>query len=860
MTINSNLPYVHKVLLKNLESHFDGVNITSAQIDALRNWQPNSGESIEVQFTPERVVMQDFTGVPCLVDLASMREVFEELGGDPKKINPLKQTDLIIDHSVQIDYAGTDDALEKNLEMDYSRNAQRYRFLKWGSNSFTNFAVVPPSVGIIHQVNLEKLAQVVMIDQNSGKILLDTCVGTDSHTTMVNALGVLGWGVGGIEAESALLGQSIPMLIPEVVGFELVGKLNDSVTITDAVLTIVEMLRKEKVVGKFVEFYGEGVNDLSIASRATISNMCPEFGATAAIFAIDEQTIKYLDETGRDKECVQLVEKYAKENGLWASQINAKYSNNLKLDLSSVQLSVAGPKRPQDRINLKNVPASLSNKSNENTAESRGLKNNDIVLASITSCTNTSNPAVLIGAALLAKKCVEYGLKPQKHVRTSFAPGSRVVTRYLNEANLQKYLNRLGFNTVGYGCATCIGNSGPLDANISAEIESNDLEVAAVLSGNRNFEGRINKDVKLNFLASPPLVVAYAIAGTLEFDFDNTPLGQDKNGNDIFLKDVWPNNDEIEEVIKKTLTKEMFINSYQESLKGDSHWQSLKIPDGSNFEWDEKSTYIRKAPFFEGLTIKTSPVKNITGAKVLALLGDSITTDHISPAGSIALNSPAAKYLEANGETPQTFNSYGSRRGNHEVMVRGTFANIRLNNLLIKNVLGEEKSGGWTVKDGLLTTIYEASEKYREEQTPLIIIAGNEYGTGSSRDWAAKGTSLLGVKAVFAQSFERIHRSNLIGMGVLPLQFLEGDNAEKLGLDGTEVFDILDIDKLNNQDNAPETLTVIASKTTNGFNDPSEKQIKFQVKLRIDTVTEKAYYLNGGILQYVLRNILNQTN
>lgn len=859
--MNNNLPYTHRILLENLKRNFDGINVSQSQIDALENWEPNKQAEVEIQFTPNRVVMQDFTGVPCVVDLASMRDAFKDMGGDPQKINPQKRTDLIIDHSVQIDCAMSADAFDKNLELDYLRNSERYQFLKWGGLSLNNFTVVPPATGIIHQINIEALADVITLDSN-GQMFPDTCIGTDSHTTMVNALGVLGWGVGGIEAEAVLLGQSIPMLIPQVVGFEIIGKKNDSITTTDIVLTITEMLRKKGVVGKFVEFYGDGVADLSLADRATISNMCPEFGATAAVFAIDQNTIDYLKLTNRSVSHCSMVKKYAKDNGLWASDIKAQYSDNLKLDLATVQMSIAGPSRPQDRMNLSDVKKIIMQMSRTKDSDSDQtetlLQNNAVVIASITSCTNTSNPDVLISAGLLAKAAFERGLRPAKWVRTSLAPGSKVVTKYLQKADLQKYFDKLGFNTVGYGCATCIGNSGPLDSEISKQIQKNDLSVAAVLSGNRNFEGRINPDVKLNFLASPPLVVAYALAGKIDFDFESTPLGQDSNGKDVYLKDIWPSSDDIKEVLDNCVTNDLFESVYSCGFEGDSKWQSLNASKESLFKWDDSSTYIRQAPYFKSMTKELPIVEDINNAKVLAILGDSVTTDHISPAGNIALNSEAAKYLIDKGLNPSQFNSYGSRRGNHEVMVRGTFANIRLNNLLINRLLNETKSGGYSVYKNKITSIYQAACQYQKDSTPTIVIAGKEYGTGSSRDWAAKGTALLGVKVVIAESFERIHRSNLIGMGVLPLEFINTDNNEyitdiitnqKVFIKGDETFEFENISDLVN--NFECAKNVKATMTTS-----DNQKYSFYLKCRIDTYTEAQYYKNGGILQYVLRSLL----
>ncbi len=854
----ADLPFSLKVLLENLLRTEDGANITAAQIRALAGWNPDSQPDTEIQFTPARVIMQDFTGVPCIVDLATMREAIVELGGDPAKVNPLAPAELVIDHSVIADVFGTKDSFEQNTDIEYQRNMERYRFLRWGQGAFDEFKVVPPGTGIVHQVNIEFLARVVMTRKVNGVLQAypDTVVGTDSHTTMVNGLGVLGWGVGGIEAEAALLGQPVSMLIPRVVGFKLHGQLSVGTTATDLALTITEMLRKHGVVGKFVEFYGPGVVSVPMANRATIGNMSPEYGSTCAIFPIDEETLRYLKLTGRSDEQIALVESYSKKQGLWHDPSHTpRFSEHIELDLSTVVPSIAGPKRPQDRISLtdskaaleKVLPSYLSDKSSRNAIDIKvnqtptTIKNGDVVIASITSCTNTSNPSVMIGAALLAKKAVEKGLKSKPWVKTTLAPGSKVVTDYYDRAGLTPYLEELGFNLVGYGCVTCIGNSGPLPVEVSRAVNENDLAVTAVLSGNRNFEGRISPDVKMNYLASPPLVIAYAIAGTMDHDFDNDSLGKDLDGKDVYLKDIWPTAEEIASVIESSISSSMFTKDYSSVFDGDHRWKSLATPTGSTFEWDAKSTYVRKPPYFEGMSIKPDPVKDIKGARVLAILGDSVTTDHISPAGNIRVDSPAGKYLTEHGVNRKDFNSYGSRRGNHEVMIRGTFANIRLKNLLLDGV-----EGGFTrnfLNGGEQSTIYDASMAYQEAGIPLVILAGKEYGSGSSRDWAAKGTALLGVRAVIAESFERIHRSNLIGMGVLPLQFNEGDSAASLGLDGSETFSISGIEVLNTGA-TPQKVRVVA--------DGKE----FTAKVRIDTPGEADYYRHGGIMQYVLRSLI----
>ncbi|AEP70323.1 Aconitate hydratase [Corynebacterium pseudotuberculosis] len=900
-----NLPYSLKVLGENLLRTEDGANITTDHINAIANWDPSADPSIEIQFTPARVLMQDFTGVPCVVDLATMREAVKTLGGDPDDVNPLNPAEMVIDHSVIVEAFGSHDALAKNVEIEYERNAERYQFLRWGSKSFSNFRVVPPGTGIVHQVNIENLARVVF--DNDGLAYPDTCIGTDSHTTMENGLGILGWGVGGIEAEAAMLGQPVSMLIPRVVGFKLTGEIPAGVTATDVVLTITEMLREHGVVQKFVEFYGNGVKSVPLANRATIGNMSPEFGSTCAIFPIDEETVKYLRLTGRPEEQIELVEAYAKAQGMWLDQDapEAQYSEYLELDLGTVVPSIAGPKRPQDRILLnqakeqfrKDLPdycsaepadeslpakrmdaegaAQEEGDSNVNYNASRvgngesaaagaaGRQSNPVVvtspnggeytldhgmvaIASITSCTNTSNPSVMIGAGLIARKAAEKGLKAKPWVKTICAPGSQVVDGYYRRADLWKDLEALGFYLSGFGCTTCIGNSGPLPEEISTAINEYDLTATAVLSGNRNFEGRISPDVKMNYLASPIMVIAYAIAGTMDFDFETQALGKDQDGNDVFLKDIWPSTEEIESTIESAISRELYEADYADVFKGDEQWQNLPTPEGKTFEWDESSTYIRKAPYFDGMTLETSPVTDIKGARVLAKLGDSVTTDHISPASSIKPRTPAAQYLDANGVSRHDYNSLGSRRGNHEVMMRGTFANIRLQNQLV------DVAGGYTrdfTQDGAPQAfIFDACENYKAAGIPLVVLGGKEYGTGSSRDWAAKGTNLLGVKAVITESFERIHRSNLIGMGVIPLQFPEGESHASLGLDGTEVFDIEGIEELNNG-TTPKTVHVTATKG-------SGDKVEFDAVVRIDTPGEADYYRNGGILQFVLRQMI----
>ena len=892
------LPYSLKILLENLLRTEDGANITADHVRALAGWDATADPSVEIQFTPARVIMQDFTGVPCVVDLATMREAVQDLGGDPERINPLAPAEMVIDHSVMIDVAGRLDALEQNMELEYERNRERYQFLRWGQTAFDDFKVVPPGTGIVHQVNIEYLARTVMTREVDGVLRAypDSCVGTDSHTTMVNGLGVLGWGVGGIEAEAAMLGQPVSMLIPRVVGFKLTGEIPPAATATDVVLTITEMLRRHGAVGKFVEFYGEGVSQVPLANRATIGNMSPEFGSTVAIFPVDEVTTDYLRLTGRTEEQVALVEAYAKRQGLWHDpSTEVEYSEYLELDLSTVVPSIAGPKRPQDRIVLTEAkesfrevlpsyageghqveegddagtfpasdPAGLGSDNDSggdapehqhvigrasNPVQVKGkdfeIDHGIVSIASITSCTNTSNPSVMMAAGLLAQNAVDRGLVAKPWVKTSMAPGSQVVTNYYTRAGLWPALEALGFHLVGYGCTTCIGNSGPLDSEISEAIAEKDLAVTAVLSGNRNFEGRINPDVKMNYLASPPLVIAYALAGTMDFDFENDPLGQDKDGQDVYLRDIWPNPTEVEKVIGESISQEMFTEDYKDVFTGDERWRSLETPEGATFEWDSESTYVRKPPYFEGMEAQPAPVADVEGARVLVKVGDSTTTDHISPAGSIKLDSPAGQYLQEHGVARKDFNSYGSRRGNHEVMIRGTFANIRIKNQLLDGV-----EGGYTKNflTGEQEFIYDAAQAYAEQDIPLVVLAGKEYGTGSSRDWAAKGTKLLGVQVVIAESFERIHRSNLIGMGVLPLQYPAGETAESLGIDGTETFSFTGITALN-EGATPKTVKVVAAKQDG-------TSVEFDAVVRIDTPGEAEYYRNGGILQYVLRSLV----
>jgi aconitate hydratase len=852
------LPYSLKILLENLLRHEDGRDVTRDDIMALANWDPKADPSTEISFTPARVVLQDFTGVPAVVDLAAMRDAVVKLGGSAEAINPLSPAELVIDHSVQIDHYGAPDALDLNTKIEFQRNTERYQFLKWGQQAFDNFKVVPPSTGIVHQVNLEYLGRVVFGVENDGvnRAYPDTVVGTDSHTTMINGIGVLGWGVGGIEAEAAMLGQPITMLIPHVIGFKLTGKLKEGTTATDLVLTCTEMLRKKGVVGKFVEFFGDGLAEMPLADRATLGNMAPEFGSTCGIFPIDGQTIRYMRLSGRDEEQCALVEAYAKAQGMWREdgQPDALYTDVLELDLGDVEPSIAGPKRPQDRIALSGAAQSYEKILADTVAnrESGGsgiarldgqdveINDGSILIASITSCTNTSNPAVMLAAGLLARNAAAKGLKAKPWVKTSLAPGSRVVSDYLEKAELIDDLEAVGFYTVGYGCTTCIGNSGPLKPEIADAVTSNNVVGTSVLSGNRNFEGRIHALVQHNFLASPPLVVAYALAGNMNVDLYSDPLGQDADGNDVYMRDIWPTQQEIHDVVAASIDSDMFKASYGKVFEGDENWKQVQSSTGDIFEWVEDSTYVRNPPYFDGMSKTPAAVTDIKDARVLALLGDSITTDHISPAGSIAKDSPAAQYLEGNGVKPADFNSYGSRRGNHEVMMRGTFANIRL-----RNRLAPGTEGGWTCHQpsGEQMSIYDASVKYKAEGTPLVVLAGSEYGTGSSRDWAAKGTVLLGVKAVIAKSFERIHRSNLIGMGVLPLQFLDGQDAETLGLTGQEVFDIT-----GQTDPAAKTVTVTATADDG-------KVTSFEAQVRIDTPKERDYYENGGILHYVLRQL-----
>jgi len=914
------LPFSLKVLLENLLRTEDGANITGEHIKALGGWVPTAEPDTEIQFTPARVVMQDFTGVPCIVDLATMREAVGALGGDPTKINPLAPAELVIDHSVIADLFGTENALERNVEIEYERNGERYQFLRWGQTAFDDFKVVPPGTGIVHQVNIEYLARVTytreVVDSFGNKVLRaypDTCVGTDSHTTMVNGLGVLGWGVGGIEAEAAMLGQPVSMLIPKVVGFKLNGSIPAGVTATDVVLTITEMVRKHGVVGKFVEFYGEGVGQVPLANRATIGNMSPEFGSTAAMFPIDDVTLDYLRLTGRSEEQVALVEAYSKLQKLWHDPDQEPvFSEYLELDLATVVPSISGPKRPQDRVelsvskptfirdlenyanadhDLSRVDASLEGtfpasdplgftaqdedsahehshtsfhtshapgayskptKVTTSAGDKYTLDHGAVAVAAITSCTNTSNPSVMLAAGLLARNANKLGLKAKPWVKTTLAPGSKVVTDYYEKAGLTGDLEALGFYTVGYGCTVCIGNTGPLIDEVSAAINDNDLAVTAVLSGNRNFEGRISPDVKMNYLASPPLVIAYALAGSMNFDFEVDALGQDTEGNDVFLRDIWPDAAEVQQTIDTSINTEMFTHEYSSVFEGDERWRSLPTPTGPVFEWDSESTYVRKPPYFDGMTIETTPVSDITGARVLAKLGDSVTTDHISPAGNIKADSPAGKYLDEHGVARKDYNSYGSRRGNHEIMIRGTFANIRLKNQLLDGVEGGY-TRDFTQADAPQSFIYDASQNYQAAGTPLVIFGGKEYGSGSSRDWAAKGTSLLGVKAVIVESFERIHRSNLIGMGVVPLQFPAGESWASLGLDGTEVVSISGIEELN-EGRTPKTVHVTAAPSEHS---PAGKEtIEFDAVVRIDTPGEADYYRNGGILQYVLRSLV----
>ena len=839
------LPYSLKILLENLLRFEDGINIKESDIKALINWDPQATPDKEISFTPARVILQDFTGVPAVVDLAAMREAVTKMGGDASKINPLSPAELVIDHSVQVDNFGSEDALKKNTEIEFERNNERYSFLKWGQQAFDNFKVVPPSTGIVHQVNLEYLSRVVFNKSSDGKLLAypDTLVGTDSHTTMINGLGIVGWGVGGIEAEAAMLGQPITMLIPQVIGFKLSGQLPEGSTATDLVLTVTEILRKYGVVGKFVEFFGPGLSELPLADRATLGNMSPEFGSTCAVFPIDDETISYLSLSGREQDQIDLVEQYAKATGIWGSNEDARYSDVIELNMSDIVPSLAGPKRPQDRILLSAASQTFNELTKDSpTRDHQGkLKDGDVLIAAITSCTNTSNPAVMVAAGLLAQKANQLGLKTKPWVKTSLAPGSKVVSDYLKEANLLGDLEGLGFNIVGYGCTTCIGNSGPLPSDIESSVRDEDIVSCSVVSGNRNFEGRIHPLVKMNFLASPPLVVAYALAGNLKIDLLSDAIGQNNNGEDVYLKDIWPSAHEVQNILNKHINANMFNSSYQGVFDGDDNWQSVNSPKGQTYSWDNESTYVKNPPYFDGMTDDLLILDTINQARVLAKLGDSVTTDHISPAGSIAKDSPAAIYLRDRGVADQDFNSYGSRRGNHEVMMRGTFANIRLKNQLLDGV-----EGGYTlhIPSGKQMPIFDASEAYRQSNTPLIILGGKEYGSGSSRDWAAKGTKLLGVSAVIAESYERIHRSNLIGMGVLPLQYLDGQNAASLGISGFETFNI------SNIKSGESKLVNVEATSDDG------SKISFDAKVRIDTPKEIEYFQHGGILQYVLRQLI----
>ncbi len=833
------LPFTHKILLENALRHSENDNEGPKDIETILNWDPKSNRSEEISFTPSRVILQDFTGVPAVVDLAAMRDAVVAMNGNPKDINPLSPAELVIDHSVQVDHFGSLDALEKNNTVEFQRNQERYRFLRWGQDAFSNFEVVPPNTGIVHQVNLEYLGRVVFSKDDS-LAYPDTLVGTDSHTTMINGIGCLGWGVGGIEAEAAMLGQPITMLLPEVIGVSVKGSLKEGVTATDLVLTLTETLRNYGVVGKFVEFFGDGLNHLPVSDRATLSNMAPEFGSTCAIFPIDEATIRYLKLSGRSDEQVDLVETYSKKQGLWReSDSKITYTDVIELNLSEIEPCLSGPKRPQDRIKLKDVASIVKTEIGEKPITHDRLSDGSVLIAAITSCTNTSNPTVMVAAGLVAKKANELGLKPKEWVKTSLAPGSKVVTKYLEESGLLPELEQMGFNIVGYGCTTCIGNSGPLDPGVAKTVQDQNLAASSVLSGNRNFEGRIHPLVKHNFLASPPLVVAYAIAGSTLLDLTTEPLGN-VDGKDIFLNDIWPSQNEIESIIERTIDPEMFIKAYEDSIQGDDAWKKLETPQGEIYEWQENSTYIKKPPYFESMSMELPGIRAIKDARVLALLGDSVTTDHISPAGNIDPNSPAGSYLKENGVERKDFNSYGSRRGNHEVMMRGTFANIRL-----RNKLAPGTEGGWTklAESDEPTTIFEAAEEFRSKNTDLIVIAGKEYGTGSSRDWAAKGVSLLGVKAVVAESYERIHRSNLIGMGVLPLEFNSGDSAESIGLNGFETFDMGSITK-------DSKVASLRAKSKDG-------EVKtFEAKIRIDTPKEWEYFEHGGILHYVIRRLV----
>ncbi|HJS89722.1 MAG TPA: aconitate hydratase AcnA [Steroidobacteraceae bacterium] len=869
------LPYSLKILLENLLRFEDGVNVTREDIEALLAWDPSATPAHEIAFTPSRVILQDFTGVPCVVDLAAMRDAIVRLGGDAERVNPLAPVELVIDHSVQVDEYGSAGAFAANTRIEFARNLERYAFLRWGQSAFRNFAVVPPSTGIVHQVNLEYLGRVIFDVEKDGSrsAYPDTLVGTDSHTTMINGLGVLGWGVGGIEAEAAMLGQPVTMLIPQVIGFRLTGRLKPGATATDLVLTVTEMLRKKGVVDKFVEYFGDGLASLPLADRATIANMAPEYGSTCGIFPIDEETVRYLELSGRPRERIELVNAYARHQGLWRQQGEkpAQYTDVLELDLGTVEPSLAGPRRPQDRVPLKSAKSIYESNANK-AAEERKVRNaaaqvnaagtakvalngssfqledGAVLIAAITSCTNTSNPSVMLGAGLLARKARQRGLKAKPWVKTSLAPGSRVVTDYFKRAGVLDDLAAVGFDLVGYGCTTCIGNSGPLKPEISAGVKAGDITACSVLSGNRNFEGRVHPEVRMNFLASPPLVVAYALAGTLDIDLTTEPLGTAADGKPVYLKDIWPSDHEVQELLTRSIDSKMFRQSYAGVFSGDEHWSAIQVPPGKLYTWDAKSTYVKSPPYFEGMSRTPPALSDIRGARALAVLGDSVTTDHISPAGNIAKSSPAARYLIDQGVKPADFNSYGARRGNHEVMMRGTFANIRLRNQLVPGV-----EGGITLHlpSGDETSIYDAAMRYKEERTPLIILAGREYGTGSSRDWAAKGTMLLGVRAVIAESFERIHRSNLIGMGVAPLQFKPGESVKSLGLTGREVFEITGLARLGSDRAGADAKEVAVKATPEG----GGKAISFTARLRIDTPKEREYYRHGGILQYVLRQL-----
>ena len=843
------LPYSVRILLENMIRVHNFNLGTQDDIKNVASWTPSSISQKEIPFLPSRVVLQDFTGVPAVVDLATMRDAAKNLGFSPQKVNPLVRSDLVIDHSIQVDFYKTSEALQKNTEIEFRRNIERYKFLKWGQQAFDNLRIIPPGVGIVHQVNLEYLAPGILdIEKDNKKILYpDTCIGTDSHTTMINGLGVLGWGVGGIEAEAVMLGQPYYMKLPEVIGVKLSGKLNEGTTATDLVLSLTQVLREFGVVEKFVEFFGKGLTEMSLQDRATIANMAPEYGATCGFFPVDDETFKYLNSSGRDQKRVNLAKEYSIKQHLFHKEdVEPSYNHIIEFDLGTVKSSLSGPKRPQDKIFLDNVKDVFSKEFQNLNNDPENLSDGSVVVAAITSCTNTSNPSVMMGAALLAKKIYQKGLSPKPWVKTSMAPGSRVVTSYLEKSGLDKYLDLLGFNTVGFGCTTCIGNSGPLDQNISEEIEHSNLTVASVLSGNRNFEGRIHPLVKANFLASPLLVIAYSIAGTIDIDLTNSPLGKDESGKEVFLSDVWPSSKEIHDEISKSINSNMYNEQYSKAIKGNVEWNNLSSDKGENYNWDNESTYIQRAPFFDNFSKEVKSPEPVKNARVLCLLGDSVTTDHISPAGSIPELAPSGQFLISNDVPRSQFNSYGSRRGNHNIMARGTFGNIRLRNKLVP-----DSEGDWTIyfPENKKMRIYEASENYKSNNTPLIVIAGKEYGTGSSRDWAAKGPNLLGVKAVIAQSYERIHRSNLIGMGVMPTEFLEGDTFESLGLDGTEYFSF---DEVNNSTKPLSILNVNAVKDNGDV-------INFKVKLRIDTEVERKYLINGGVLQFVLRNMIDNS-